>query len=347
MKHFACTNCEARIFFANVACLNCGLKVGFDADRISMLALQPVAPGSDIFNGAQDNGQGLFRYCANFNHDACNWLVGEGRDGELCKACALNAMIPNLTEPGNLEAWRELERAKKRLIYSLLRFGLPLDASGIGKGRLTFNFVHDSMTGHLDGVITINVMEADAVERERQRQHFDEPYRTLLGHLRHESGHFYWSVLVEGSHRLEEFRSLFGDERQDYSAALARHHADGPVNDWQSHYVSSYASSHPWEDWAETWAHYVHMVDAVETAETEGIEPRAAGIRFGANWPFQPYDAYQTDDFNGLRERWIPLTIALNRLNRSMGHSDFYAFVIPAAAYEKLEFVHRTIKEYQ
>lgn len=345
MKHFECSNCGSRIFFSNVTCLNCSLDVGFDADRIAMVALQPAEPGLGAFRDIEDDSRGLFRYCANFDHDACNWLIGDGKEGDLCKACALNAMIPNLTEPGNLEAWWELERAKKRLIYSLLRFGLPLDASGIGKGRLTFNFVHDSMTGHLDGVITINVMEADAVERERQRQHFDEPYRTLLGHLRHESGHFYWGVLVEGHDRLEEFRSLFGDERQDYASALARHHANGPPDGWQGSYVSAYASSHPWEDWAETWAHYIHMVDAVETAEAEGIEPRAAGIRFGASWPYEPYDAYRADSFDMLRDRWIPLTIALNRLNRSMGHSDFYAFVTPAAAYRKLEFVHRIIRE--
>jgi hypothetical protein len=309
-----------------------------------MLALNPAGTELDAFVAVNGDCSTPVSYCANAAHSACNWLTAASQTAPFCKACALNELIPNLVEPGNLEAWREFELAKKRLVYSLLRFGLPLDAAHLGKGRLTFNFVRDAMTGHLDGVITINIMEADAIERERQRQQFDEPYRSLLGHLRHESGHFYWNVLIEDTEYLHEFRSLFGDERADYGAALARHHAEGSPADWQQRFVSAYASAHPWEDWAESWAHYVHMVDAVETANVEGIEPRVAGITFGTSWPFQSYDAYRAGTFDSLRERWIPLTIALNRLNRSFGHNDFYAFAIPAVAYIKIEFIHRVIR---
>lgn len=345
MHNFECTNCGGKIYFENVSCLECGLKTGFDPAVISMVSLKP-AKGTDAYLVAQGGEDGpVRRFCANASQGACNWLAGEQSAEGLCNACELNDMIPNLAEPGNLAAWQELERAKKRLIYSLLRFGLPTDASQLGKGRLTFNFVRGEMTGHLNGVITINIQEADSVERERLRQYFDEPYRSLLGHLRHESGHFYWNVLVEGTERIEEFRSLFGDERADYSKALARHHDEGPVEGWETRFVSAYASAHPWEDWAETWAHYIHMVDVVETAEAEGIEPRAAGIGFGLKWPFKKYDAYRADSFQSLQEHWVSLTIALNRLNRSMGHSDFYAFVNPAKAIEKLAFVHRTIRE--
>jgi hypothetical protein len=346
MKNFECTKCGSKIYFANVSCLNCGCNTGFDPDSISMIALEPAGPDSKVLYEMSGKERGPERhYCANVAHDACNWLADPSSDEGLCAACDLNDVIPNLKEPGNLDAWQELERAKKRLVYSLLRFGLPTDATKQGKGRLTFNFVRDEMTGHLDGVITINIMEADSVERERRRQHFDEPYRSLLGHLRHESGHFYWNVLVESTDRIDEFRSLFGDERADYSKALARHHKNGPPKGWGDKFVSAYASAHPWEDWAETWAHYIHMVDAVETAESEGIDPRAAGIGFGIKWPFKTYDAYRADSFVSLQEHWIPLTIALNRLNRSMGHNDFYAFATPADAYAKLAFIHETIRE--
>ncbi|MBU2582871.1 MAG: putative zinc-binding peptidase [Alphaproteobacteria bacterium] len=345
MQNFECTNCGGKIFFANDFCLKCGSKTAFDPETIAMVSLSPI-PETNTYQALNGDKNGpVRRYCANAAHNACNWLAEESSEEGFCAACELNDLIPNLGEPDSLEAWQDLERAKKRLIYSLLRFGLPTDATHLGKGRLTFNFVRGQMTGHLNGVITINITEADSVERERRRQYFDEPYRSLLGHLRHESGHFYWNVLIEGTDRIEEFRSLFGDERLDYSQALARHHDSGPAEGWQNLFVSAYASAHPWEDWAETWAHYIHMVDAVETAETEGIDPRAAGITFGFKWPFKKYDAYRAESFQSLQEHWIPLTVALNRLNRSMGHSDFYAFVTPAGAYKKLAFIHRAIRQ--
>ncbi len=236
-----------------------------------------------------------------------------------------------------------MERAKKRLIYSLLRFAAPIDATDLGHGKLSFDFLRNASTGHLDGVITIDVIEADAVERERRRQFFGEPYRTLLGHLRHESGHFYWRVLVQNAGFLDEFRSIFGDDQIDYGGALQNHYAAGPSIDWQRQYVSPYASSHPWEDWAETWAHYMHMVDAVDTAEAEGMEPRSSGLSAGAIWPFQASDAYLSSSVDNLIERWVPLSTALNSLNRSMGHDDFYPFVLAPPVHAKFSFVHRVL----
>ena len=238
-----------------------------------------------------------------------------------------------------------MEIAKKRLVYSILRFGLPLRAATTPPGQLTFDFARNTTTGHLDGVISVNIMETDAVERERMRQHFGEPYRTLLGHLRHESGHFYWSMLVEQGAHIDAFRALFGNERQSYPEAIRRHHGVGPPADWQKKYVSAYAASHPWEDWAETWAHYLHMTEAVDTAESAGMEPRAAGLIFGSMWPFKRSDIYREETFQSLIDRWIPLTIAMNRLTRSMGHNDFYPFVISAAASQKLAFVHKVVRQ--
>ncbi len=311
-----------------------------------MVALEETAPGSGLFKASKSRGKELLRYCSNAAHGVCNWLTSAGDNNDRCVACDLNRTIPNLSEDGSLTAWADLERAKKRLVYSLLRFNLPLDAGTTPPGRLTFDFARNTTTGHLDGVISIDIMETDAVERERMRQHFGEPYRTLLGHLRHESGHFYWSMLIEGATGIEAFRTLFGDERQFYPEAIERHYAAGAPPNWQSHYVSAYATSHPWEDWAETWAHYLHMMEAVDTADSAGMEPRAAGLNFGAIWPFKRYDVYREETFDTLVDRWIPLTIAMNRISRSMGHSDFYPFVIPAPAYDKLAYVHKVVREH-
>lgn len=345
MKNYSCSKCGNKVYFENVLCVKCGAELGFDPERLAVIALEPLPEAAGSYRAIGHEGPAL-SHCANAVHAACNWLTPAGTGDGFCRACDLNRTIPDLSVPGNLEAWRDLERAKKRLVYDLLRFGLPLDTSPTGGERLAFDFLVDAATGHLGGVITINVLEADAVERERQRQQFGEPYRSLLGHLRHESGHFYWNVLIAATGQEDAFRALFGDERQDYGAALARHHAEGPPPDWAERHVSAYASAHPWEDWAETWAHYLHMVSSIDTAQAEGMEPRASGLIFGAAWPFKTYDVHREETFAALMERWVPLTIALNNMSRGMGHNDFYPFVIPAPAYDKLAFVHRAIRDY-
>ena len=343
MRNFACTQCGNTVYFENVACLSCGSALGFDDDRLAMVALAPAGE-LGLFRRAGNGLAGEVLYCANAVHAACNWLTPAGEGNGLCRACDLNRTIPNLAEIGSLSAWQDLERAKKRLVYSLLRFGLPLETGSEGTGRLAFDFVRDATTGHLDGVITIDLIETDAVERERQRRLFGEPYRALLGHLRHESGHFYWKLLVEAAGLIDSFRAVFGDERDDYAGALARHHAEGPPLDWQTRHVSAYGSMHAWEDWAETWAHYLHIVDAVDTADAAGMEPRSRGLSYGALWPFQNSDVYREETFGAIMARWIPLSTALNSLSRCMGHADFYPFVIPGPAYDKLAFVHDVIR---
>ena len=345
MKNFTCSRCRSKVYFENIKCVKCGQPLGFQSASLAMVALEAANSAKGQYRKFKGTDRVLLSYCANSAHGVCNWLTPASHPPGRCLACDMNRTIPNLSEAGSLAAWQSLERAKKRLVYSLLRFNLPLDTGVSGKGRLTFDFARNAVTGHLDGVITVDVTEADAVERERQRQRFHEPYRSLLGHLRHESGHFYWMVLVEATGRLDQFRALFGDEREDYSAALACHQTAGPPPDWRARHVSAYASAHAWEDWAETWAHYLHMVDALDTAEAEGMEPRAAGFSLGSIWPFKVYDIYREETFQALMERWIPLTIAMNSLSRSMGHDDFYPFVIPVAAYEKLAFVHRVVRE--
>lgn len=344
MKTYKCAKCRGTIYFENVKCLRCKAALGFDPATLSLVSLTPANSGPGHFVRYDGPKNDTLAYCDNARHGVCNWLVKTGDGNSRCLACDLNRTIPNLSEPGNLGAWRAVERAKKRLVYSLLRLGLPLDGGASGKGPLTFDFKRDTVTGHLDGVVTIDVIEADSVARERQRQLFGEPYRSLLGHLRHESGHYYWMLLFDSDNRLTQFRELFGNEQVDYGTALSNYYERGVAADWQKSYVSAYASSHPWEDWAETWAHYLHMIDTLETAEAEGMEPRAAGFALGTVWPFIAYDIYSEGSFDDLMARWIPLTVAMNSLNRSMGHSDFYPFVITPPARAKLRLAHAMIR---
>ncbi len=343
MKPYKCGSCGNTVYFENVKCLSCGHRLGFNSSRLEMATLSTDQSGR--LRESKRGSATLYSYCANAAHGVCNWLVRAGTGSTFCAACALNRKIPDLSDPANLRAWAHFERAKKRLVYSLLRFGLPLEGNAT-RGPLVFDFVADVLTGHLDGVITIAVGEADAVERERQRQAMAERYRSMLGHLRHESGHYYWMLLIEDTDKLADFRGLFGDEREDYRASLNRHHEQGPRTDWSQHHVSAYASAHPWEDWAETWAHYMHMVDALDTASSLKIEPRTTS-RFGgtALRSLRPPDVYRDVAFEALVERWLPLTLALNEINRSMGHNDFYPFVITPGAETKLRFVHTVIRQ--
>jgi hypothetical protein len=209
---------------------------------------------------------------------------------------------------------------------------------------LTFEFLADPesggpkvLTGHANGVITINIAEADDAERERRRTLMGEPYRTLLGHMRHESGHYFWDRFIAGSPEIDEFRSLFGDERADYNTALGNYYARAHVG-WQDGFVSAYATAHPWEDWAETWAHYLHMVDTLETAAACGLslKPRRSDE---PTLPEAPYPVSpQPAAFERLIDSWFPLTYMLNNLNRGLGLCDAYPFVLSPAVIAKLKF---------
>jgi hypothetical protein len=219
---------------------------------------------------------------------------------------------------------------------------------------LAFEFLADSgqwgretekvMTGHFDGVITVDTAEADPAERERRRANMAETYRTLPGHFRHEIGHYYWARLFQDEGRLTAFRGRFGDERNDYGQSLAAYYSAGPPPDWRERFVSAYASAHAWEDWAETWAHYLHIVDTVETASAFGIAPRNRIGQGLSRAPDLNFDPYRETNFDRLIEAWLPLTYAVNSLNRSMGQPDLYPFVLSPAALKKLRFVHALIR---
>jgi hypothetical protein len=268
----------------------------------------------------------------------------------------LNRVIPDLSSERNRVAWFRLEVAKRRMLYTLLGLRLPTQPKGEeGSPGLGFEFLEESgdgdakrvFTGHDNGLITINIAEADDVHREKERTLQKEPYRTVLGHFRHEIGHYFWDVLIANSRHLATFRDAFGDEREDYQKALERHYNVGPRIGWEQNFISAYATMHPWEDWAESWAHYLHMVDALETAGAAGLalrpkrndEPRMQP-------PADPLNPHYRD-FDAMIESWLSLTYVLNNLSRGLGLPDSYPFILSAAAIGKLRFIHTTIDEYR
>lgn len=348
MKLFECQSCGLPVYFENVVCERCGSALGFRPESAELSALAPLEVG---LWRALDGSQQPVRFCANADRGVCNWLIPAAAADELCVSCSLNQTIPDLTIERNLELWRRLELGKHRLVYSLLRLDLPLGARAAdGKPGLAFDFLADGqsgqpvLTGHADGLITINIAEADDAEREARRTAMNEPYRTLVGHFRHEVGHHYWNLMVRDGGLLEECRALFGDERADYGESLQRHYADGAPPDWQARHVSAYASAHPWEDFAETWAHYLHIVDTLETAQAFGMRVRPGlGGDERAMSAAVDFDPYANGPFERIVDAWLPLTYAVNSLNRSMGQPDLYPFLLGPLAIEKLRFIHAMV----
>jgi hypothetical protein len=330
MKRFACS-CGVRVFFDDYWCTACGADLGFAPGRAEFLARPP---GAGEFLAADGTA---WKACRNREqHLVCNWLLPADAPQHFCAACALNSVIPNLSSEHNLRLWRRVEHAKRRLVYSLLALGLPLEAAQ-GRPPLRFEFLEDQrsnpqvaeslvMTGHRAGIITINLLEADDVARHAVREQMSERYRTLLGHFRHESGHYYQELLVPPGGAKEEYRELFGDERADYAAALEHYHDIGPAQDWGARFISPYASSHPMEDWAESWAHYLHITDGLETARA---------TRFVAEPP--------SDEWDSEISLWISVSVRLNELARGLGVDDPYPFVLNGPVRAKLEFIHRRL----
>lgn len=348
MRLFNCQVCGQAIYFENRFCGSCGHALGYLPITAEMAALEPEG---DHF-AALTRRRPLVRYCENIESDACNWLVPAGQESPFCLACRHNRTIPDLSADENLAKWRQMEIAKHRLFYTLIALKLPLkNRTDDPDHGLAFDFLTDEvkqvMTGHEEGLITINLNEADDAYREKLRTSMGEPYRTLLGHFRHEVGHFFWDVLVHDAGRLEECRKFFGDDREDYAAALKRHYAEGPPPDWQNHYISAYATAHPWEDFAETWAHYLHIVDTLETASSFGLRIHPQAAKNKALHADINFDPHQAQSVRALIDAWLPLTFAMNNINRSMGYSDLYPFILSEPVIEKMQFIHETIRQSQ
>jgi hypothetical protein len=348
MKLFKCQNCGQTVFFENRLCEQCHLALGYLPQSGQMLALRQEDGGHKAVAGKPSN----VKCCANAAQDGCNWLLPADSPETFCAACRHNRTIPNLAEDGNLVHWQRMEIAKHRLFYTLIALGLPLkNLADDSEHGLAFDFLADApgtsgakiLTGHDEGLITINLNEADDAAREKLRTEMGEPYRTLLGHFRHEVGHYFWNVLVRDAGRLEACRAVFGDEREDYGEALKRHYAQGAPPDWQANYISAYATAHPWEDFAETWAHYLHIVDTLETASAYGMRIHPATTRNRALHADIDFDPHHAANVHILVDAWAPLTIAVNSLNRSMGHPDLYPFVLSAPVVKKLGFIHEIV----
>jgi hypothetical protein len=308
--------CGQLVFFENSACLRCGNALGFDW-AMRELWTRPEAAR-----------------CANFTAIGCNGLAES--DGALCSACALTRTRPNDDDAVGLAQWAPAEGAKRRLLFELGELGLTT-------AGLSFDLLSSAhgpvTTGHLDGLVTLDLAESDDAERELRRVQMGEPYRTLLGHMRHEVGHFYFPVLADTDERRAMARALFGDERADYQAALDRHYAGGPPDDWAQSFVSAYATMHPSEDWAETFAHVLHLHDTLQTAREYGV--RVEGPPGRPDLHAEPVVAAGAGRV-GLREvldDWLGLTYALNALNRSLGYDDLYPFVLTGPVIEKLDLV--------
>ena len=348
MRVFECQYCGQMLSFENVMCESCRHELGYLAEPGELCALES--------EGRHFRALGLpdrqWRFCDNAAHGVCNWLVDASKTERYCLACRHNHVIPDLSQDTNLVAWRRIEMAKHRLFYSLVRLGLPLaNRADDPKHGLIFDLLADSdqpgadrvLTGHDEGLITLSLAEADDAERERRRTSMGEPYRTLLGHFRHEVGHYFWDVLVRGGGHLDICRAMFGDDREDYGEALKRHYAQGAAADWQDHFVSSYASSHAWEDFAETWAHYLHIVDTLDTGAAFGLEVHPhVGESRGLHTRIA-FDPYGPVPFDQIIQAWLPLTFALNSLNRSIGQPDAYPFILSGPVVEKLGFIHRLV----
>jgi hypothetical protein len=325
-------------------------------DRLALCAVEPVpGDGAGLWQRKTrrraQRRERRYRLCHNHVvYQACNFAVPAGDPNVLCVSCRQTRLLPDLSVPENRVRWYRIEVAKRRLFYTLAELRLvcvePPDGQRDGP---IFEFLADLpgqqvTTGHLGGVITLNVAEADDTERVRRRIALHEPYRTLLGHLRHESGHYYWERLVRDDGRMDAFRAIFGDERLGYAQAVDNYYARGPAPNWQAAHVSAYATAHPWEDWAETWAHYLHMVDLLETAASYSTRLVVPGSEVDdtdeVTNPFERSDI----DFDMLVEQWVPLTLLLNSLNRSLGHDDAYPFALSSGALDKLRFVHDLIQ---
>ncbi len=342
MRNFTCPNCGQHLAFENSVCLSCASKLGFSLDEGALLV---IASGQDNdHRGAVDSS--VYQLCANLHVAECNWLVevdpAGGRDGALCASCQLTRTRPRNEDAGALAAFAAAERAKRRLIVELVELKLPI----VGRDQdpehgLAFDLLSSEservVTGHDKSVITLDLAEGDEVHREQLRIAMAEPYRTLLGHFRHEIGHYYFSRLVGASpDYLPRFRELFGDPDTDYQQALDRHYSQGAPPGWEQNYVSSYANMHPAEDWAETFAHYLHIRDTLDTSAAFGFAPSGAGL---------DRRALGSSAFDTIIQMWLPLAWGLNMVNRSMGRGDLYPFVLPGPVLGKMEFIHTIIDE--
>jgi hypothetical protein len=366
MRTYLCI-CGQPVFFNNSVCISCGRAVGFDPVSCDMRELdmtgeegvlqQAFVPApqkrSQFGRAPKPPEPPLYRFCANLHTCGCNWLIPADADpATLCPSCATTRVIPDLSLPGNPERWNRLETAKRRLLFNLLDLGLWGPNERVKPLLpMVFDFLQNLpgqpavLTGHKNGVITLNVAEADDALREKARLEMGEPYRSLLGHFRHESGHYFWEILIRGTPWMEEYRALFGDESVDYASALQKNYTLGPPTGWEQNHISAYAASHPWEDWAESWAHWLHMRDTLETAEAAQCQTNIVHPKIDPTLLCDEGQAPTAEmmAFCERISRWVALTTLVNELTRSMGQPDAYPFACGGPVLKKLYFIDRVL----
>jgi hypothetical protein len=350
MRVFTCDNCGQLVFFDNSRCLRCHSPLGYLHRHRDVVALTEVAPDRlvDLSSTPQ-----AWQRCATEKLTGCNWLVPAGT-GALCESCVLTRTRAADDDPEGLAELVTAEMAKRRLVFQLAELDLPVGPRDRQTGRgLAFDLLSSTatkvITGHDNGVITLDLAEADDEHRERLRQQLSEPYRTVLGHFRHEIGHYYWPLLVRDPDTLSACRALFGDDTADYAEAVKSHYDRSTDEDesWKTNYISRYATMHPYEDWAETFAHYLHILDTLQTSESFGLGTAGAagsgGLtrRIGAH-PTRPAGS---TTFGQVIDNWLELSYALNQINRSMGHKDLYPFVLAAPVIRKMAFVDHLVHQ--
>ncbi len=330
MLAFACPVCELLVTFESKICLNCAAELGFDSSRRTLISMSDGGPHGPALR------------CANAQLASCNWVVGS--EGELCASCVLTRTRPHDADIRGLGGFAAAEAAKRRLLFELVDLGLPVEGWHERDGGLAFDLLSSEQaavtTGHADGVITLDLDETDPAHRERMRVRLGEPYRTVLGHLRHEIAHYYEPILVPPESEAQaRCREVFGDEREDYQEAMDGYYEAGAPAGWEQHFVSAYATMHPWEDWAETFAHYLHVRDTLQTAAAYGVRVEGPSIKTADSAPLHSSPEHTEVDIGRLLEAWIPMTYALNAISRSMGAPDLYPFVLTTQIEAKLAFI--------
>jgi len=337
MRRFLCDRCASRVGFDAFRCGSCGTELGYVVERYGPCALTRRSATSYLV----DDSSIEWHRCLNAAW-GCNWMLPADTPGDWCRSCRLTRGRPDESDTSAVEAWATAEAAKRRLVHQLDELDLPLDAIVPGAGALAFDLVYVPgevrVTGYLDGVVTLDLTDTDDARREALRRAFAEPLRTVIGHLRHEVGHFYWPLLAVVDGSLEPFRQLFGDERVDYATAIHTHHSHQPSSaPADPDFISPYAASHPSEDWAESFAHYLHVHDALGSAV-------AAGIDVG---PIASTETHPTEDYRAQFAGWLHLAAAVNDVTEALGLETVYRFDPGPGAIDKLVFVHERLVDHR
>jgi hypothetical protein len=322
-------------------CQNCGLAVGFHPPTLTL--------HEATSNGVVVDGRSWVP-CSNRDW-RCNWLVAVDAQAARCMSCRLNRQRPHASDTLAHEKLANASLVMRRLLVQLADLGLPVDPFYEREGGLAFDLLSSDSgqgrvtIGHANGVITIDLVETLDDYREALRIRLREPYRTMLGHFRHEVGHYYQWILVEQTEWIHECRELFGDERASYAEALDRHYREGAPEGWEASYISEYATMHPWEDFAESFAHYLHITDSLTTAAAGGLVLQASRVDGLIATDIAPRRSYRGVPTEEMLGDWQWLSFLLNRVNHAMGRGDLYPFTISKPARTKLDFVHRVVQD--